>query len=78
VVAIGNFSKFPKKKERKMLTLFFLVVGEGSVFPVETDEGKTVGILKKEIKKEAKLFDQYDAHELTIGTSAGLPHTGWG
>jgi hypothetical protein len=38
-----------------MLTLFFLVVGEGSVFPVEIDEGKTVGILKEEINKKAKL-----------------------
>jgi hypothetical protein len=49
-----------------MLTLFFLVVGEGSVFPVEIDKGKTVGVLKKEIKKEKKLFSQYDADELTI------------
>ena len=50
-----------------MLTLFFLVVGEGSVFPVEIDEGECVGILKEEIKKEKKkLFQEYDADELTI------------
>jgi hypothetical protein len=44
-----------------MLTLFFLVVGEGSVFPVKIDEGESVGVLKEEIKKKKKLFDKYDS-----------------
>jgi len=64
---VRHFSNFSKeRKKKKMLTLYFLVVGEGSVFPVEIDEGKTVGVLKEEIKKKKKLFDQYDADELTI------------
>jgi hypothetical protein len=49
-----------------MLNLFFLVVGEGSIFSVEIGEGKSVDALKKAIKKEKKLFDQYDADKLTI------------
>jgi hypothetical protein len=43
-----NFLK--KKKKQEMLTLYFLVVGEGRLFPVKIDdEGKTVGVLKEEI-----------------------------
>jgi hypothetical protein len=39
-----------KKKKQEMLTLYFLVVGEGRLFPVKIDdEGKTVGVLKEEI-----------------------------
>jgi hypothetical protein len=47
-----------------MLTLFFLVVEEGGVFPVEINEGKNVVILKEEINKKAKLIDV--AHKITI------------
>jgi hypothetical protein len=40
----------PKEKERQMLALNFLVVGEDDVFTLEIDEEENVGILKDEIK----------------------------
>jgi hypothetical protein len=48
------------------MTLFFLVVGEGSVFPVKIDEGETVGVLKEEINSKKRLIDEHRADELTI------------
>jgi hypothetical protein len=49
------------------LTLFCLVDGETTSFPVEIESTKTVGDLKKLIKTEkAKAFEDVDADQLTL------------
>ncbi len=50
-----------------MLTLFFLVVGEGSVLSVQIDEGESVDALKKAIKKEQNY--SFPASKLTLYTT---------
>jgi hypothetical protein len=48
-------------------TLLCLIPDSKSVFPVDIDENKTVGHLKKEIKKETEPeFNAFAAHALTM------------
>ena len=50
-----------------MYKLFCIVNGESTPFPVDVDENKTVGDLKKFIKEETEPdLDGVAAHQLTL------------
>jgi hypothetical protein len=53
-----------RQKERKMLTLSCVIVGEGSVVPVVCEASTLVSIVKKKIRKEKQY--SFPADKLTL------------
>ena len=50
-----------------LYTIWCIIIGNTTPFPVEIDETKSVGVLKDHIKKKAEpRLDAFAAHELTL------------
>jgi Crinkler effector protein N-terminal domain len=41
-----------EKRKRVMLTLFCMIIGAGDAFPIDIEEDKSVGYLKKKSRKK--------------------------